>query len=124
VQTCALPIFLADNDDSVWLGDGALIKAVEAAAAAVAVKPALLDDATDRRWLRRLIGATAAIAADDGLRAAFSREGLDSLLDSALSDLDAHPQLLLEDPGLLQAGDRGIFRTLASGETRQMDSGA
>src|SRR5690606_9802284 len=70
---------LADDEASASLGNGTLIKAVEAAISAVAVKPELLNDATDRQWLRRLIGAAAAIAADDGIRSAFSAEGLHAL---------------------------------------------
>jgi hypothetical protein len=113
---------LADDEASALLGNGTLVKAVEAAVAAVAVEPDLLNDATDRQWLRRLIGTTAALAADRGIRAAFSSEGLHSMLDAALSDLAAHPELIVEDPGLPQEALGGILRALASSKTRRLDA--
>jgi hypothetical protein len=102
---------LAESSDRDLLSSDTLIGAVDAAIEVVAADPKLLDD-VDQPWLRDLLSSVAGVVSDQGIRDAFSRQGLESLMREALSVAATHPELLIQKPGLIKEIVGGVLGQL------------
>lgn len=91
---------LARNTRSKALGPDAVDGVVRATLAAVVARPDLVDELVADTWLRELIDSVASTVSDSGLKASFSRAGLERLLRSTLERFAERPELIVEHPGL------------------------
>jgi len=88
----------------------------DAAIAAVAANPALLEAKVGGQpWLRALVVSCVNTMARDGLRLSFSREGLEDIVSDAAGVLAAHPELISdpENAGVVRDVVGGILRAVA-----------
>lgn len=93
---------LAESPDRNFLSSETLTATIEAAIAAVVVKPELLEGVTDKEWIKQLISSTAKIVNNQGIRQAVSSEGVDIVIRDTLDFLAQQPELLVRKPGLSQ----------------------
>ncbi len=99
---------LLSNETLFRLGDAAL--------AAVAAKPELLDaQVGGKPWLRALLDSFVNTVARDGIRLSFSREGLDEIVTDAAGVFAAHPELIVDpaNAGLVREVVGGILRAVS-----------
>jgi hypothetical protein len=107
-----------------------LFRLGDAAIAAVAANPALLEARVGSEpWLRALLKSFVNTVARDGIRLSFSREGLDEIVTDAAGILAAHPELIkdAENAGLVREVVGGILRAvseLASFDARNISTAA
>lgn len=98
------------------LSNETLFRLGDAAIAAIAAKPGLLDTRVGNRpWLRALLESFVNTVARDGLKLAFSREGLEAIVTDAAGVFAAHPELITdaENAGLLRDVVGGILRAVS-----------
>jgi hypothetical protein len=99
---------LLSNETLVRLGDAAI--------AAVAARPELLEARVGNRpWLRAFLESFVNTIARDGIKLAFSREGLEDIVTEAAGVLAAHPELIadVENAGLVREVVGGILRAVS-----------
>ena len=95
---------LLSNETLFHLGDAAI--------AAVAAKPELLAaQVGNKPWLRAFLESFVNTVARDGIRLAFSREGLEEIVTDAAGVLAAHPELITDpqNAGLVREVVGGIL---------------
>ncbi len=88
----------------------------DAAIAAVAAKPELLDATVGNEpWLRALLKSFVNTVARDGIKLSFSREGLEEIVKNAAGTFAAHPELILDAENATLARDvvGGILRAVS-----------
>jgi len=88
---------------------------VESAVAGLVSRGAELAGDIDEAWLRELITRVAGIVADQGIRKAFTREGIESLIQHSLSTLAEHPELVGVKPGFVPELVGEILRRVGQG---------
>lgn len=104
---------LARNTKSKALSPDALDGVVRAALAAVAANPDLVDDLVEDAWLQELIGSVTSTVADAGLKASFSKAGLEGLVRSTLQRFAEQPELIAAHPGLARELLRGVLASVS-----------
>ncbi len=104
---------LATAGERDFLSREILTGAIEAAVGAIAVQPELLDDAVGEAWLREVLGSTAGVIADEGIRRAFSTAGLRTLMQTLLAEFARQPELLVARPGLAREVAGSMLAALA-----------
>jgi hypothetical protein len=93
-----------------------LFRLADAAIAAVAAKPELLAaQVGGEPWLRALLKSFVNTVARDGLKLAFSREGLEDIVTDAAGVFAEHPELITdaENAGLVRDVVGGILRAVS-----------
>jgi hypothetical protein len=94
-----------------------LFRVGDAALAAVAAKPdLLLARVGGEPWLRALLKSFVNTVSRDGLRLAFSREGLEDIVTDAAGVFAAHPELITDadNAGLVRDVVGGILRAVST----------
>jgi len=112
---------LSKTDNRSFLSGDTLTTVVEAAVGAVALEPGLLDG-VDEKWLRELLESTAGVIASNGVRKAFSSNGLNALMQTVLADFARQPELLVAKPGLPREVLGTILEALAAAETPRLET--
>jgi hypothetical protein len=93
-----------------------LFRVADAAIAAVAAKPELLTaQVGGEPWLRALLKSFVNTVARDGIKLAFSREGLEAIVTDAAGVFADHPELITdaENAGLVRDVVGGILRAVS-----------
>jgi len=112
--TLSLISVLAKTPSAQLLQADTLYRLGDAAIGTIAANRDLLKGAVREVWLQELVGAVAKTAADQGIRKAFTRDGLEGVLRSALQVFALHPELIVQDPGarveLVAAVLKGVSR--------------
>jgi hypothetical protein len=91
---------LAKTPDAAFLSSDVVFKLAETAIGAVAGKPELLKGNLKKEWFRDLVVSLAKTLSTQGIRETFTREGLESVVKTALGVLADHPELLGAKPGI------------------------
>jgi hypothetical protein len=101
---------------STLLSHETLFHLGDAAIAAIAAKPELLEERVGNEpWLRALLRSFVNTVARDGLGSSFSREGLEAIVTEAARMLAAHPELITdaENAGIVREVVGGILRAVS-----------
>ncbi len=96
--TLSLIGVLAKTPSAQLLQADTLYRLADAAIGTIAANEDLLKGAVREAWLQELVAAVAKTAADQGIRKAFTREGLEEVLRSALRAFALHPELIVQGP--------------------------
>jgi len=91
---------LAQTKGTSFFTSETLFGVADAAIGVVAANPALITKGLDEPWLKELIDTSIGVLAKKGLRDAYSKDGLESLVKGALARFAAHPELIVKKPGL------------------------
>jgi hypothetical protein len=86
-----------------------LFGVADAAIGVVAANPALITNGLDEPWLKELIDTSVGVLSKKGLRDAYSKDGLQSLVQGALARFAAHPELIVRQPGLARTLVEGVL---------------
>lgn len=104
---------LAKNPNSVLLSRDAIYGIVDAAASAVAASPDLVEDTIKKAWLASLVSSVTSTVAKSGIRATFTKGGVDGLVKDTLNTFAQHPELIIDHPGLARELIQGVLTSLS-----------
>ena len=97
------------------LSNESVFRIADAAIAAVAANPGLLTKKVEGKpWLRAFLESFVTTVQRDGIRLAFSREGLDDIITDAAAVFAEHPELITD------AANAGLVRTVVGGILRSV----
>ena len=106
---------LGEIEPSELLSHESLFRIGDAAIAAVAAEPGLLKlKVGGKPWLRAFLESFVVTVQRDGIRLAFSREGLDHIVTDAASLFAEHPELISD------AANAGLVRDVVGGILRSV----
>lgn len=113
---------LSKRPDNALLSSDALVGIVDVTVAAVAANPDLVGDTINEEWLATFVSSVASTVAEPGVRKAFSSAGVEALVKDALGTLAKHPELILDQPGLVRDLLGGVLTELSEIETFAADN--
>ena len=104
---------LASTRDAEFLSNETLFNLADAAISAVAAKPDLITKDLEKPWLKVLITSVGRTVSDQGIRRSFNKEGLENIINGQLEVLAEHPELIIEEPGVVQEMVRGVLKKVS-----------
>ena len=104
---------LAKHPNSILLSSDAIYGIVDAAASAVAVSPDLVEDTINEAWLAALVSSVTSTVAKTGIRATFTKNGVEVLVKDTLSTFAKHSELIIDHPGLVRELLEGVLTSLS-----------
>lgn len=104
---------LASTRDAEFLSNETLFNLADAAISAVAAKPDLITEGVEEPWLKVLITSVSRTVSDQGIRRSFNKEGLERIINGQLEVLAEHPELILEEPGVVQEMVRSVLKKVS-----------
>ncbi|MGD9359618.1 MAG: hypothetical protein PVH85_12155, partial [Desulfobacterales bacterium] len=104
---------LVKHPNSVLLSRDAIYGIVNAAASAVATSPDLVEDTIKKAWLAALVSSVTSTVAKTGIRATFTKGGVDVLVKNTLNTFAQHPELIIDNPGLARELIQGVLMSLS-----------
>ncbi len=93
---------LAGCDDNLLLSSDMVAGIVNAGISAIAENPDLACDLIDQDWLSALVNSVTGSIADAGIRAAFTKKGLEIMAKDLFGTFALHPELIIERQGIPQ----------------------
>ena len=106
---------IAEKDQSHLFTSETLFGITNAAIAAVASDPEVLTRSFNGKpWLKVLLESVVKSVGRDDIRRAFSREGLERIVTDAAGAFAEHPELIIEDPGLLLEIVGNVLRSVSN----------
>lgn len=93
---------LSETEDRDFLTSDTLVSIVDTAIGVVAANPKLLKAAPRNEFLGELVFSVVETVADQGVRTTFSRDGAAAIVKRALATFGEHPDLIVDQPGLVQ----------------------
>lgn len=100
---------LAETRNNKYFTSETVFEVADAAIAVVAADPSLINRGVDEPWLKELIDTSVGVLANAGLRKAYSKESLQSLVNGALATFANHPEILVKNPGLARTLVQGVL---------------
>jgi hypothetical protein len=107
---------LSRHPNSVLLSSDAIYGIVDAAASAVAANPELVEDTIYEAWLAALVSSVTSTVAKTGIRATFTKNGVEVLVKDTLSTFAKHPELIIDRPGLARELLHDVLNSLSKAE--------
>ena len=108
---------LARSPNNKLISPDILVSIVDTAVAAAAAHPEQVDRIVGPDWLGALVSSVSTTLAHNGIRAAFTRQGVDRLIRDTLGTFAANPDLVIENPGLARDLLRGVLTSLSTVDT-------
>jgi hypothetical protein len=103
---------LAKTSSAELLSSETVFHLADAAIAAVAEKPELITGDIGEPWLKLLITSVTETIGYQGIRRSFRKEGIEIIVNETLADFAEHPELIIEEPGLLQEITGSVLKKL------------
>ena len=107
---------LAKTNGTDFVTSETLYGVADAAIGVVAANPVLITKGVDEPWLKELIDTTVGVLSKKGLRETYSKDGLQLLVQSALTRFAAHPELVVKEPGLTRILVEGVLTNVKSSD--------
>jgi hypothetical protein len=104
---------LSKTNDKEFLSPDILTGLANSAIRAIAIKPELIEDEIHDPWLQTLLNAYIGVVADNGIRQAFSRETIESMVRVSYQTFADNPGLIIDNPGLVQELVGGVFNAVS-----------
>ena len=104
-------------EQTKWTGfftSETLFGVADAAIGVVAANPAMITKGIDEPWLKDLIDTSVGVLSKKGLRDTYSKDGLQLLVQGALTEFAAHPDLIVKKPGLARTLVEGVLSNVKS----------
>lgn len=113
VTLLAITKQLANTPYANLLTKDTLFGLADAVIGAIAADPDLVTDGIDEDWLKLIIASATKTISNKGIRATFSPAGIEAIMRDALAVLGTNPQVLIDEPGLLQKVVGGVLKSLS-----------
>lgn len=113
---------LAATPSASFFTSDAAIGLAEAAIGAVARNPDLVKGAAGEKWMATLVNSVAGTIGDSGLRAAFSRDGLERIFKDTLATFAQHPELIVATPGLASDIVASVLKAIADSKGLELQA--
>lgn len=104
---------LARRPENKFLTRETLVGVVDAVAGTVAAHPERIEEILSDEWLATLIRSVAGTLSHEGIRRAFTREGLEILARDVLYRFGEQPELIVQDPGLAREVLGGVLLSIS-----------
>ncbi|HEX5220210.1 MAG TPA: hypothetical protein VFZ59_11635 [Verrucomicrobiae bacterium] len=105
---------LAAQDKAHLFAAETLFGITNAAIAAAAQDPEVLTQTfSGKPWLKVLLESVVKTVSEDDIRRAFSKQGLERIIGEAASVFAEHPELIIEDPDMLQKIVGDVLRSVS-----------
>lgn len=105
---------LARSPNNKFLTTDILVGIVDAAVSVVASNPDKVKDLVKQEWLGVLISSVSTTVARQGIQAAITKQGLETILKDVLGTFASHPELIIENPGLARDLVRDLLDSLSA----------